>query len=121
MPFETLTDEEEKELYRLQCVYGQEALRCDNPLHTWPDAADAWLRPGDDSDLMVNIYSDQAEQTGNVPTKKGKPKPLLEWQFVEFLRVAIRAVVVEVTVLKPGERVQWHRWGIRTIPNSIPV
>jgi hypothetical protein len=29
MPFATLTDEEEKELYRLQCVYGQEALRCE--------------------------------------------------------------------------------------------
>jgi hypothetical protein len=38
--------------------------------------------------LMVNIYSDEAEQTGKVPMKKGQPKPLLDWQFIELLRVA---------------------------------
>jgi hypothetical protein len=38
--------------------------------------------------LTVNIYAEEAEQTGKVPTKKSQPKPLLEWQFVELLRVA---------------------------------
>jgi hypothetical protein len=38
--------------------------------------------------LMVNAYSDEAEKTGKVPMKKGHPKPLLDWQFVELLRVA---------------------------------
>jgi len=38
--------------------------------------------------LMVNIYADEAEQTGKAPMKKGQPKPLLDWQFVELLRVA---------------------------------
>ena len=58
--------------------------------------------------LMVNIYSDEAEQTGNVPTNRGMPKPLLDWQFVKLLRAAIRAAVMEVTVPKPGERIQWR-------------
>ena len=38
--------------------------------------------------LMINCYSDEADQTGKVPTRKGKPKPLLDWQFTELLRVA---------------------------------
>ena len=38
--------------------------------------------------LMANVYSDEVDQTGKVPTVRGKPKPLLDWQFVELLRVA---------------------------------
>ena len=38
--------------------------------------------------LMVNCYSDDADQTGKAPTMKGKSKPLLEWKFTELLRVA---------------------------------
>jgi hypothetical protein len=37
--------------------------------------------------LMVNVYPDEAEQTGKVPMRKGKPKPLLDWQLIELLRV----------------------------------
>jgi hypothetical protein len=88
MPFATLTDEEEKELYRLQHFYWKEALRCEE--------AKAYLAGcvmlGSALEtlliLMINIYSDEADQTGKVPMKKGKPKPLLEWQFIELLRVA---------------------------------
>lgn len=88
MPFTTLTDEQEKEFYRLQHLYWKEALRCEE--------ANAYLAGcvmlGSALEtiliLMVNIYSQEAEQTGKVPIKKGKPKPLLDWQFIELLRVA---------------------------------
>lgn len=38
--------------------------------------------------LMINCFSDEADRTGKVPVHKGKPKPLLDWQLVELLRVA---------------------------------
>jgi hypothetical protein len=38
---------------------------------------------------MVNVYADQAEQTGKVPTAKGNPKALLDWKFIELLREGI--------------------------------
>jgi hypothetical protein len=88
MPFTTLTDEQEKELYRLQHFYWKEALRC--------EAAKAYLAGcvmlGSALETlliqMINLYADEADQTGKVPMKKGKPKPPLEWQFIELLRVA---------------------------------
>lgn len=88
MAFTTLTDEEEKELNRLSRFYWQEALR--------GEKAQAYLAGsvmlGSALEtlliLMINCYSDEADQTGKVPTRKGKPKPLLDWRFIELLRVA---------------------------------
>ena len=73
MAFTTLTDEEEKELNRLSRFYWQEALRCEK--------AQAYLAGsvmlGSALEtlliLMINCYSDEADQTGKVPTRKGKP------------------------------------------------
>jgi hypothetical protein len=52
------------------------------------------------------------------------PKPLLDWQFVKLLRAPIRAVVMQVTAPKPGERIQWRvvdgAAGGRSAPKSIP-
>ncbi len=87
MPFATLTDGEEKELYRLQRLYWNEALRCEE--------AKAYLAGcvmlGSALEtlliLMINCYDDEADKTGKVPTAKGKPKPLLDWKFIELLRV----------------------------------
>lgn len=84
----TITDEQEIELLRLSSYYWKEALRCEQ--------AKAYLAGcvmiGSALEtlliLMVNLYSDEAEQTGRVPRKKGKPKPLLDWKFIELLRVA---------------------------------
>lgn len=88
MPFTTLTDEEEKELWRLNRFYFQEAKRCE-PAKAYlagcvmlGSALETLLT------LMINAYSDEAEQTGRVPMKKGQPKPLLDWQFADLLRVA---------------------------------
>ena len=38
--------------------------------------------------LMVDLYADEAENTGKIPSRKGKPKPLLEWRLSELLKVA---------------------------------
>lgn len=38
--------------------------------------------------LMINVYPEEAEQTGKTPTKRGKPKPLIDWDLAELLRVA---------------------------------
>lgn len=88
MPFTTLTDEEEKELWRLNRFYFHEAKRC--------EAGKAYLAGcimlGSALEtlltLMVNVHSDDAENTGKLAMKKGLPKPLLDWKFVDLLRVA---------------------------------
>ena len=80
MPFATLTDEKKKSSTGYNASTGSQALRC--------EGAKAYLAGcvmlGSALEtiliLMVNIYADEAEQTGKVPTKKGQPKPLLEWQ-----------------------------------------
>jgi 7,8-dihydro-6-hydroxymethylpterin-pyrophosphokinase len=88
MTFTTLTDAEEKELYRLQRLYWQEALGCEE--------AKAYLAGcvmlGSALEtlliLMINCHSDEAALTGKVPMKKDNPKPLLDWKYIELLRVA---------------------------------
>ena len=88
MAFTTLTDEEEKEFYRLQRFYWKEALRCEK--------AEAYLAGcvmlGSALEtqliLMVNVYPDEAEQTGEAPKKAGKVKPLMDWNLGGLLRVA---------------------------------
>jgi len=88
MPFITLTDEQERELWRLSRVYWQEALRCEKAKAylagcvTLGSALETLLI------LMINCFSVEAEQTGQIPLKKGKPKPLLAWDLAELLKVA---------------------------------
>ncbi len=87
MPFTTLTDEEEKELWRLNRFYFEEAKRCEEgkAYLAWcvmlGSALETLLT------LMVNVHSDEAEKTGKLPMKEGQPKPLLDWRFVDLLRV----------------------------------
>jgi hypothetical protein len=88
MALTTLTDEEEKELYRLQRFYWREALRCEK-INAYlagcvmlGSALETLLI------LMVNIHADEAERTGKAPSKKGKTKALLDWNFADLLRVA---------------------------------
>jgi hypothetical protein len=88
MPFITLTNEQERELSRLSRVYWQEALRCEKAKAylagciTLGSALETLLV------LMINCFPDEADHTGKIPVDKGKPKPLLDWQLVELLRVA---------------------------------
>lgn len=48
--------------------------------------------------LMVNVYPEEAEQTGKIPTIKGRPKPLINWSLAEALRVAEAAHWLPSTV-----------------------
>jgi hypothetical protein len=45
-------------------------------------------RQGRITDRMVNCYSEEAEQTGAVPTRNKVMRPLLEWNLADLLRVA---------------------------------
>jgi hypothetical protein len=88
MPFTTLTEDEEKELWRLQRYYWKEAQRC--------EGAKAYLAGcvmlGSALEtiliLMISLYDDEADQTGRVPHHKGKPKPLLKWDLIDLIAVA---------------------------------
>ncbi|MGC1294869.1 MAG: hypothetical protein WA869_07495 [Alloacidobacterium sp.] len=88
MPFTTLTDEQERELSRLNQFYFQEAKRCESAKAYLAGCVMLGSALETLLTLMVNVYSDEAEKTGKVPMKKGRPKPLLDWQFIELLRVA---------------------------------
>jgi hypothetical protein len=87
-------DDEARELWRVSRFYLKEAMRC--------EVAKAYLAGcvmiGSALEtlliLMVDANSAEAEQSGRVPTKKGKPKPLLDWQFAELLRVANAAKIL---------------------------
>src|SRR5579872_5767913 len=87
MPFATLTDEEEKELHRLNRFYWQEALRCEQAKAYLAGSVMLGSALETLLILMINCYTDEAAQTGKVPLATGKPNPLLDWKFVELLRV----------------------------------
>jgi hypothetical protein len=88
MAFTTLTDEEEKELNRLSRFYWQEALRCEKAKAQLAGCVMLGSALETLLILTINCYSDEADLTGKVPTVKGKPKPLLNWKYIELLRVA---------------------------------
>jgi hypothetical protein len=88
MAFTTLTDEEEKELNRLSRFYWQEALRCEKAQAYLAGSVMLGSALETMLILMINCYSDEADQTGKVPTIKKKPKALLNWKYIELLRVA---------------------------------
>jgi len=83
-----LTEEQEKELYRLQRFYWKEAVRCEESKAYLAGCVMLGSALETLLILMINCYSDEAEQTGKVPMKKAGPKRLLDWQFIELLRVA---------------------------------
>jgi hypothetical protein len=88
MTFTTLTDEEEKEVLRLNRFYWQEALRCEKAKAHLAGCVMLGSAFENLLILMINVFPDEAERTGKIPIKKGKPKPLLAWDLAELLRVA---------------------------------
>ncbi len=84
----TLTEEEEREFWRLYRFYWREAERCEKAKAYLAgcvmlgSALEALLT------LMVNVYDEQAAATGKVPVRRKTPKPLLDWDLGELLRVA---------------------------------
>jgi hypothetical protein len=88
MTFDTLSDGDAKELYRLSHFYWREARRCERAGAHLAGCVILGSALETDLMLMVNVFADEAEATAKLPTKKGKPKPLLDWDLAELLRVA---------------------------------
>ena len=76
MTFETINEEQERELYRLMRFYWAEARRCEESKAYLAgramlgSALEAILM------LMVNAHLEEAEATGVIPTRANKPVPL---------------------------------------------
>src|SRR5580658_5005942 len=88
MPFKTLTEEEEKELWRLNRFYWKEAERCEEAKAYLAGCVMLGSALENILILMISLYDEDADRTGKVPLKDGKPKPILKWDLVELLRVA---------------------------------
>lgn len=88
MPFTTLTENEEKELWRLNRFYWKEAQRCEEAKAYLAGCVMLGSALENILMLMISLYHDDAERTGKVPHVKGKPKPLIKWDLAELLRVA---------------------------------
>jgi hypothetical protein len=88
MSFPALNDQEERELHRLSTFYRKEAMRCESAKAYL--AGSVMLGSALESVLMlmVNCYADEVEATGIVPTRKGKCRPLLDWDLSELIKVA---------------------------------
>jgi hypothetical protein len=88
MSFTLLTELQEHEVHRLSRFYWKEALRCEkSKAHLagsvmLGSALEALLM------LMVNGYADEVEATNVVPTRSGKPIPLVDWDLSQLLKVA---------------------------------
>jgi hypothetical protein len=88
MTITPLTDEEQKELSRLQLFYWKEAIRCEKAKAYLAgcvmlgSALEALLMN------MIDLYADEVEKTGKIPVSKSKVKPLLKWDLAELISVA---------------------------------
>jgi hypothetical protein len=102
MMFKLLDAEKEKELYRLSRLYWEEALRCEKAKANLAgcvmlgSALETYLI------LMVNTHPEEAESTGRIPGGKN-PKPLLDWNLGELLRVAKEAQWLPAVLDLSGE------------------
>ena len=47
----------------------------------------AGIGAGSAAVLRINVYDNEAMETGKLPIKRKKPKPLLDWDLGELLRV----------------------------------
>jgi hypothetical protein len=88
MPFTTLTDEEDKELHRINTFYWKEALRCEEAKAYLAGCVMLGSALETLLTLMVNCYPDEAEHAWQAQTKRGKPKPLLKWTLADLVAVA---------------------------------
>jgi hypothetical protein len=88
MSFVTLSEEQEKELYRLSRYYWKEALRCEESKAYL--AGSIILGSALETMLMliVNIYADEAEATEMLPRRNNKPRDLIDWDLGQLLKVA---------------------------------
>ena len=88
MPFKTLTEDEEEELWRLNRFYWKEAKRCEEAKAYLAGCVMLGSVLENILILIISIYDEDADRTGKVPLKNRKPKPLLKWNLAELLAVA---------------------------------
>lgn len=108
MPIIPLTDEEQKELWRLQRFYWKEAIRCEDAKAYLAGCVMLGSALETILILMIDVHSEEAEKTGMVPIHKGKPKPLLKWELVELLRV-VKAAGWLPTALDLNDDWNWRK------------
>jgi hypothetical protein len=102
MPFKTLSEDEEKELWRLNRFYWKEAKRCKEAKAYLAGCVMLGSALENILILMISVHDEDADRTGKVPLKGLKPKPILKWDLVELLRVAKAAGWLPAG-LRPGE------------------
>lgn len=89
MTIPTPNDEQARELYRLRRYYWTEARRCEEAKAYLAGSAMAAAALEAMLMLMVNVYPEEAEQTGKAPRRSnGTIKPLLDWNLGQLLAVA---------------------------------
>ncbi len=71
MPFKTLTEDEEKELWRLNRFYWQEAKRCEDTKAYLAGCVMLGSALEDIFILMISLYHEDADRTGKVPMRDG--------------------------------------------------
>jgi len=79
MSFDTLSDDDATELYRLSRFYWREAIRCEKAGAYLAGCVVLGSTLETDFMLMVNVFAEEAKATGKLPTRKGRPKALLDW------------------------------------------
>jgi hypothetical protein len=108
MPFTTLTEDEERELWRLQRYYWKEALRCEQTKAYLAGCVMLGSALETVLILMISLYHDEAHRTGKAPHNKGKPKPLLKWDLIDLIAVAKAAGWLPAG-LKLGDDWDWKQ------------
>jgi hypothetical protein len=108
MTIAPLTDDEQKELWRLQRFYWKEAIRCEHAKAYLAGCVMLGSALETILILMIDVHSEEAEKTGKVPTHKGTPKPLLNWELVELLRV-VKAAGWLPTALNMNDDWNWRK------------
>lgn len=88
MPFKTLTEDETKELWRLNRFYWKEAERCEQGKAYLAGCVMLGSALENILILIISLYDTDADRTGRVPLGNGKPKPLLKWDLAELIAVA---------------------------------
>ena len=108
MTITPLTDDEQKELWRLQRFYWKEAIRCEDAKAYLAGCVMLGSALETILILMIDVHSEEAEKTGKVPVHKGTPKPLLKWELAELLRV-VKAAGWLPTALNLNDDWKWRR------------
>jgi hypothetical protein len=115
-----LTEEETKELYRLQRFYWAEAKRCEEAKAHLAGCVMLGSAVETLLILFANIYFDEAFKTGKAPTERnGRTKHLLDWKLSDLLRVAEAANWFPATIEGKKVAIRDSSGTLRQIRNLV--